>query len=282
MIRFFNSSTRRRHTYLFDEAEQYDYTGLLMRLMNAGHRHDGQAWGRDGRKVPIFAPMALFRRFDPRHEPGLAPTVSRSILIEMKQRDPKDPEHKREEFRGRNRYVRRLPVLKQQITRVVENRKNDFAEWRPETEFLAGNRNADNWEPLVAIADLAGGHWSKTVRELANATAREIEAGPISDDAWVPSRQGRRPPWPASQSVEELRTKAKARIMDYLRYARRCSRSDLHIQVFSKNLKAAILDAAIYELVIEDKIRTGWTRKDSVGGDGRRRLSCCLMIGSEP
>ena len=69
------------HTYILDEAEQYKYTGLLMRLMNAGHRHDGQAWDGKGGKISVYAPMAIFRRFDPRHEPGLAPTVSRSVLV---------------------------------------------------------------------------------------------------------------------------------------------------------------------------------------------------------
>jgi hypothetical protein len=58
------------YTYIFDEAEQYKNTGLLLRLINGGHRHDGQIWDAKGRRVSIFAPLALFRRFDPRSTPS--------------------------------------------------------------------------------------------------------------------------------------------------------------------------------------------------------------------
>src|SRR6185503_3476087 len=80
------------HTYILDEAEQYKNTGLLLRLINGGHRHDGQIWDPKGHRVPIFAPLALFRRFDPRYDPKLRPTVSRSVLVEMLRRDRDDPE----------------------------------------------------------------------------------------------------------------------------------------------------------------------------------------------
>ena len=45
-------------TYLMDETERYDFTGLLIRLINAAHGRDGSAWARDGSLVPIFAPIA--------------------------------------------------------------------------------------------------------------------------------------------------------------------------------------------------------------------------------
>ena len=217
--------------YLFDEAEQYKYTGLLMRMINAGHRHDGQIWDRRGNKVPIFAPMALLRRFDPRHEPKLKPTVSRSILIEIEKRDPTNPDHRREGFRARNPYVRRLAVLKQQIATVVERRLPDLVAWRPETNFLEGNRNADNWEPLIAIADLAGGDWPVLARELAEVNAQELENGEVEDatsnyDGTTVSHDYRALRTPRSPT-EEINA-AKGAIMNYLKGARRASRSDLH------------------------------------------------------
>jgi Protein of unknown function (DUF3631) len=143
-------------TFICDEAEQYRHTPLLLRLMNAGHRHDGYIWDGKGGRASIFAPLALFRRFDPRGDPALKPTVSRSVLVEMQKRDPTKPEHQREEFRARNPHVQRLPALRQQIATAVQQRFPDLWSWRPENDFLKGNRNADNWEPLVAIADLAG------------------------------------------------------------------------------------------------------------------------------
>jgi hypothetical protein len=142
--------------YLFDEAERYDYTGLLIRIINAAHNREGGAWASDGSKVPIFSPMALFRRRDPRYIRDLHPTISRCVLVEMKQRDPLNPAHKCEEFRDRNRHVRYLAVLRQAISAMVQDQLKRLQDWRPEDDFLSGNRLADNWEPLCAIADIAG------------------------------------------------------------------------------------------------------------------------------
>ena len=258
------------HTYLLDEAEQYKYTGLLMRLLNAGHRHDGQAWDGKGGKISLFAPTAAFRRFDPRYEPELAPTVSRAILIPMERRDPQNPDHKREPVRARNPYVRQLPLLKQQIERVVARLIPEFADWRPEANFLEGNRNADNWEPLIAIADLAGGDWPIIARELAEENARELEKREAEEAATSYGENlvhhGNRPPRTPRSTAEELNV-AKEKIMVYLGGGvRRCSRSDLHKWVFSNNLKAEILHAAITALEAEGKIRTAWQRTSTQSG----------------
>jgi hypothetical protein len=67
-------------------------------------------------------------------------------------------------------------------------------------------------------------------------------------------------------AAEELNA-VKEKIMGYLGGGvRRCSRSDLHKWVFSKNLKAHILHAAITELEAEGKIRTEWQRMGTQGG----------------
>jgi hypothetical protein len=241
-------------TFLLDEAEQYAYTGLLSRLMNGGHRHDGYTWDAKHGRISLFAPMAVFRRFDPRHEPQLKPVVSRSLLLEMKRRDPDNSEHQREEFRARNPYVEQLGVLKERTAAVVERLIPEFAAWRPENGFLKGNRNADNWEPLAAIADLAGEHWPKLVRERAQATAREQDKE--RQDEAIRVRVGghtQRGP----RSISEEIDRSKTLIKDHLaRVGRRTSRSELHKAVFSNNIKASILEAAIEQLQAEGWIKT--------------------------
>ena len=133
---------------------------------------------------------------------------------------------------------------------------------------MEGNRNADNWEPLIAIADLAGGDWPTIARELAEENARELEKREAEETATgyggVQHRYGsQRTP----RSAEEELNAAKEKIMVYLGGGvRRCSRSDLHKWVFSNNLKAHILQAAITALEAEGKIRTEWQRTGTQSG----------------
>jgi hypothetical protein len=261
-------------TYLMDEAERYDFTGLLIRLINAAHGRDGSAWGRDGSHVPIFAPMAMFRRHDPRYILDLAPTVSRAILIEMKVRDPDNPDHKREEFRSRNRFVRRLALLRQQISTLVQGMKEDFEKWLPEEGFLKGNRVADNWEPLCAIADLAGGHWGKTAREIAKSQQFD------PNDFVMRTRH--------APDMSKVKSRIMAHLMSLATH--RCSRTELHEEVFSNNIPAAALQAAIQELQDERKITTQTVPPGNKGG--RRTMMLELVVpvdrgdppddGSEP
>ena len=44
-----------------------------------------------------------------------------------------------------------------------------------EPEMPVEDRAADAWEPLIAIADLAGGHWPETAREACRAMCRTAE-----------------------------------------------------------------------------------------------------------
>jgi hypothetical protein len=83
------------NTLLFDEGDNHKPTGLLLRLINTAHRKRGSFWSKDGEDVPCFAPIAVFRIEDPRYFHELRAQVSRSVLIEMKQRAPNNPDHER-------------------------------------------------------------------------------------------------------------------------------------------------------------------------------------------
>lgn len=67
-------------------------------------------------------------------------------------------------------------MVKRQFARWSDDHGETFAEMRPTLEGLS-NRTADNWEPLLALADLAGGDWPKLARQAAvKLTGSEDEA----------------------------------------------------------------------------------------------------------
>ena len=155
-------------------ARRVQDTGEVRGLLNAGHRRGAKA-GRCivvGKKVmteeiPAFCAVALAGLGN------LPDTIaSRSILIDMRRRAPDevvDP------FRHRYHASQAEPI------------KEALAEWCAEHEATLGgaepemppgieDRDADCWEPLLAIADAAGGDWPKRAREAAIAlVARSAE-----------------------------------------------------------------------------------------------------------
>jgi hypothetical protein len=239
------------HTYLWDEAEQYKPTGFLMRLVNAAHQRSGVAWTHKGEKVPVFAPVALFRRHDPRYEAVLRPTVSRAVLVEMKQRDPDDPKQEREQFIDYNPNVRKLIRLRERISAMVWSQRDALKAWRPERNFLGGNRLANNWMPLCAIADVADkGTWGKVARQLAR--AQEFDPNDFE------TRYASEPDMDA----------IKRRMVSFLQglATHRCSRTELSKVALQYNTKSSVLTAALAELEQEGAIKTDQQAPGSKGG----------------
>jgi len=58
-------------------------------------------------------------------------------------------------------------VLKQQCARFVLDYAEAIAAARPEMPASLNDRASDIWEPLLTLADLAGGHWPDTARKAA-------------------------------------------------------------------------------------------------------------------
>jgi Protein of unknown function (DUF3631) len=154
-------------TILFDEIdtifgprakENEDIRGLL----NAGHRR-GAVAGRCvvlGKKVvteeiPAYCAVALAGLG------GLPDTLlSRAIVIQMRRRAPNETVEP---------YRRRVHALEGQGLR------EQLAEWsvdvveaaaaaRPEMPEGVNDRDADMWEPLIALADIAGSGWPERAR----------------------------------------------------------------------------------------------------------------------
>src|SRR5262249_24558901 len=154
-------------TLLIDEADTFlKENDELRGILNTGHRRGGQVLRTVGedhepRQFSTWAPAAIAMI-------GRLPDTlnDRSVIINLRRRKPTE---KVKSFR-RDR-ADDLRVLARKMARWAQDHQAHFADSDPDVGDLM-NRMADNWRPLWAIADVAGGHWPKRVREIAAAADR--------------------------------------------------------------------------------------------------------------
>jgi Protein of unknown function (DUF3631) len=134
----------------------------LRSIVNAGHRK-GATVGRvemDGKsgklvRFPVYAPVALAGIG------GLPDTIlDRSVIVRMRRRAP---DEKVEEYRERTTRPEGegLRVLLADWCASVAEKIGD--QW-PDMPAGVHDRPADVWEPLLVVADLAGGRWPELAR----------------------------------------------------------------------------------------------------------------------
>jgi hypothetical protein len=103
----------------------------------------------------------------------LHPTLaSRCIVIRMQRKTAKEECER----------LKRLDALelKRKCARFVADNAGAIGRADPEMPKDLSNRAADVWEPLLVLADLAGGHWPKLARDAAlGLTARAQDHSPI-------------------------------------------------------------------------------------------------------
>jgi hypothetical protein len=166
-------------TLLLDEGDntfkkEREYVATVMAILNDGYRRGGKAVlclppGWKVGELSVFAPKAIAGIGD------LPDTVAdRSIPIRLVQRT-------REELIERNRerarkaaaapVVDALRLLAQEYTDILTDA-------RPDLPDELDDRAQDVWEPLLAIADAAGGDWP----ERARAAAVELMTGEERED----------------------------------------------------------------------------------------------------
>ncbi|MBA0053763.1 DUF3631 domain-containing protein [Streptomyces sp. AJS327] len=173
----FRSVTQEPPTLLVDEADTLfgspkmaEKNEDLRGLLNAGHQRNRPALriaGPEHKPVeyPTFAMAALAGIGD------LPDTImDRAIVVRMRRRAPGE---KVAAFRAR-RDTPHLHVLRDRIAAWSTNLVEAAAELEP--KMPVEDRAADTWEPLVVVADLAGGHWPVTARS-ACAAMSAYEAG---------------------------------------------------------------------------------------------------------
>jgi putative DNA primase/helicase len=151
-------------TILVDEADTFLAENDELRgVLNAGHdRHSA------------VVPRCVGDEFEPRvfHVFGAVAIAAigklpdtlmdRSIVIEMKRKAPGEKVRK---LRRRQREA--LAALPRRCARWVADNLKSLSDSEPEVPDDLDDRAADNWEPLLAIADQAGGPWPLRARATA-------------------------------------------------------------------------------------------------------------------
>jgi hypothetical protein len=170
-------------TVLFDEIdtifgakakEHEDIRGFI----NAGHRR-GATYGRcvvhDStvvtEEVPVYSAVTMAGL-------GWLPDtlLSRSIIIRMRRRlktETVEPFRQRIHVREGQAISRRLAVWAKSVLKDAEAA-------RPEMPAGVEDRQADAWEPLLVVADLADGDWPQKGREAAVALVTVARETPVS------------------------------------------------------------------------------------------------------
>ncbi|MGO9354121.1 MAG: DUF3631 domain-containing protein, partial [Mycobacterium sp.] len=130
----------------------------LRKLLNAGHQRGRPAIRCVGplqvpTKFPVFAMAALAGI-------GSMPDTitDRAVNITMRRRARGE---KVSQFRSR-RDAPTLEVIRERLSKWAANHIEGLSAAVP--ELPVEDRAADTWEPLIAVADAAGGHWPDTAR----------------------------------------------------------------------------------------------------------------------
>jgi hypothetical protein len=165
------ADTDNRPTILFDEADTVfgprsakdneDLRGVL----NAGHAR-GAVAGRcvvrgktvETEELPAYCAVALAGLGD------LPDTVmSRSVIVRMRRRAA----HERIEPYRRRQHGHDGEMLREALAEWVRAVSDDLTDVWPDLPDEITDRTADVWEPLLAIADAAGGAWPNRARTAA-------------------------------------------------------------------------------------------------------------------
>jgi len=161
---------RDRPTLLLDETDAAfkdggEYAETLRSVLNAGHRRGGVASlcvkagsGFELRDFAVFGPKA-FAGIG-----SLPETIrDRCIIIELRRRAPTEAV---ERFRRREAETLAAPI-REALEHWAAAQLDALREARPDIPEALDDRAADGWEPLLAIADAAGGDWPERARRAA-------------------------------------------------------------------------------------------------------------------
>jgi putative DNA primase/helicase len=161
-----------RPTLLIDEADTFVRDNEEMRgILNSGHTKAAAHVIRNveinGEHKPqrfsTWAPKAIATIR------ALADTLEDRAIIVQLQRKP--PGAKVERLRRRDNEW--CAALRSQAARWSMDNFDQLVDPDPQVPEQLNDRAADNWRPLLAIADLAGGRWPKRAREAARLLSGE-------------------------------------------------------------------------------------------------------------
>ncbi|MCX5044036.1 DUF3631 domain-containing protein [Aldersonia sp. NBC_00410] len=178
-----------RPTVLFDEFDTVFGTAEegkirnedMRRLINAGHDRSetvARKMGQKTKRFQVYSPVALAGKMAVDDVPATIRT--RSIAIPMQRRRPED---NIERWNRHTSAAEAEPLrwLLQCWAELVHSHAIEFVGLdRPVLPKGIEDRDADVWEPLLAVAELAGGHWPEPARVTAvtAVTAAGVNAMP--------------------------------------------------------------------------------------------------------
>jgi len=147
-------------------------------LLNAGHRK-GAVTGRckvvgktvETEEIEAYCAVALAGLGD------LPDTVaSRAVIVRMRRRAP----HERVEAYRRRDHGPAGERLSDRLSEWARSKETKLSLARPDLPEGVEDRPADVWEPLIALADAAGGDWPEKAREAAIAFVTEAQDTPAT------------------------------------------------------------------------------------------------------
>lgn len=163
-------------TLLLDEADTVfgkkaaDNNEDLRGILNAGHQRSRpyirwDAMARVPEKCPTFAMAVLAGIGD------MPDTImDRSVIVRMRRRAP----HEKVSPYRRRRDEPPLRELGRRVGAWVRSQLDQLADAEP--DMPVEDRAADTWEPLVIIADAAGGDWPERIRTACVEMVKEADA----------------------------------------------------------------------------------------------------------
>ena len=160
-LQFFAPSKIAKPTLLIDEADTFlgemkNCAVFSMMGIDEAGKHSAVGENHEPRQFATWAPVAIAMI-------GRLPDTLEDRSVSIALRRAKTSERIQPFRSGRTDALRQLA---RKIARWVADNRQALAVADPATGILI-NRPADNWRPLMAIADVAGGEWPKVTRSIA-------------------------------------------------------------------------------------------------------------------
>ncbi|RLA44422.1 MAG: hypothetical protein DRR42_20505 [Gammaproteobacteria bacterium] len=166
---------------LIDEADTFIGANEEMRgIINSGHtrasafvlRTEGEGADRQPKRFSTWTPMAIAMIKTPPDT-----IIDRSIMVTLRRKMPGESVEKL--LLG---FKDNYQTFRRKCRRWSEDNFSELTHCKPDIPNVSSDRAQDNWSPMLAIAELAGGAWP----DLARAAMLKIEGGKGGDESIGP------------------------------------------------------------------------------------------------
>jgi len=168
----FRTVEKARPTLLVDEVDTFINAAEELRgILNSGHSRDAAYVVRavgDDYEPRMFSTWSAKAVAMIGKLPATLQDRSVEIRLVRKRKDERV-------LPVRDKALRHFGPLRRKIARFAADIEKDIEDYEPKIPSSLNDRAADNWEPLLAIADLAGGGWPEEARKAALALSGEGE-----------------------------------------------------------------------------------------------------------